>query len=143
MQATRLLTVIAMLIYGNVMPAQVKLPELKFPSANGSRAEPVKVKRIHGIVVDINGAVIPKVQVELQRDEGGKFVDVGSVFTDSLGRFDFSAPGGKYQLTFRGRAFREEVVHVETSEKGWPGFKLTLTLWARGDTLVMEGAALH
>jgi hypothetical protein len=115
--------------------AQVHLPELDFPSANGKHEQPIKVQTIRGIVVDENDAVIPNAQVEIHRVDGNQVVEVTKNATDSVGRFQYDAAKGKYRLTIRAKGFREEIVPLEISKKGWPGFKLTLTVARIIDTI--------
>jgi hypothetical protein len=107
--------------------AQDSLPERKLPSANGRR-KPIKVQRIYGIVMDVNDAVIPNVQVELRRKQSGKVLEIEKIATDHAGRFDLVASRGKYDVVFRANGFSDQIVPVQVSTKGWPGFKLTLVV---------------
>jgi Carboxypeptidase regulatory-like domain len=119
---------LSLLLLGLGATAQVRLPELDFPSANGKHEQPIKVKAIRGIVVDENDAVIPNAQVEIRRVNGDKVVEVAKSATDSVGRFQYDATKGNYQLNIRARGFRQETVPLEISKKGWPGFKVLLTV---------------
>jgi len=124
-----------LLLIGLGATAQVRLPELDFPSANGKHERPIKVKSIRGIVLDENDAVIPNAQVEIRRVGGDKVVDVTKSATDSVGRFQYDATKGRYQLTIRARGFREEAVPIEISKNGWPSFRVTLTVARIVDTI--------
>jgi hypothetical protein len=115
--------------------AQVHLPELDFPSANGKHEQPIKVQTVRGIVVDENDAVIPNAKVEIRRVDRDRIDEVAKSATDSVGRFRYDASKGRYQLTIRAKGFREEIVPLEISKKGWPGFKLTLTVARIIDTI--------
>ena len=124
-----------LLLIGFSTAAQVRLPELDFPSANEKHERPIRVKTIRGIVVDENNAVIPNAQVRIRRIDGDKVVEVAKSATDSVGRFRHDATEGRYQLNIRMRGFREETVSLEISKTGWPGFKVTLTLNKSIDTI--------
>jgi hypothetical protein len=131
----RKLGVSLLFLIGLGTTAQVRLPELDFPSANGKHEQPIRVKAIRGIVVDENDDVISNAQVEIRRVDGDKVVEVAKNVTDAVGRFQYDATRGRYQLTIRARGFREEAVPIEISKKGWPGFKLTLTVAKIIDTI--------
>ncbi len=107
--------------------AQVKPAETRFPSVNGAHQQPIMLKMIRGVIVDANGAVIPDAQVELQRLEGGKVEIATTTMTDYAGRFSLGTKLGRYQVVVRAKGFRKEIVPIEVSAKGWPGFTLKLT----------------
>jgi len=117
---------------------QSRLPELGFPSANEA-VNLIEVQRLHGIVVDANGGVVPKVLILVQQSKRKRTVEVASGTTDDTGRFDFGVVKGSYHVMFRMKGFRQEIVPITVSKKGGPGFKLTLTVSPIIDTIVVPG----
>jgi hypothetical protein len=111
-----------LLLIGLGATAQVRLPELDFPSANGKHERPMKVKSIRGILVDENDAVIPNPQVEIRRLTGDKVIEVAKNATDSVGRFQVDVPKGKYQGLFRANGFGQKIVPAKTSRIRMAGF---------------------
>ena len=114
------------LIASAVAAAQARPPEMDFPSANGKHEGTIKVQKIRGIVVDENGAVIAKVQIEVRPATGQDTVAVAKGWTDAEGRFQFDVSGGRYGVVFRMRGFKEETLPVLVSRRGAPGFKMAL-----------------
>jgi len=92
--------------------AQVRLPELDFPSANGKHEQPIRVRVIRGIVVDENDAVIRNAEVEIRRVDGDKVVEVTKSATDSLGRFRCDSSKGKYQLAIHASVFMKKLFRL-------------------------------
>jgi hypothetical protein len=80
------------------------------------------------VVVDENLAVIPKVKVKIQVPDDRGFRDIGSVETDSTGRFRFAAQHpGKFRLVFSGPVgFCPATIPVTSSKAGLRGIRLTL-----------------
>ncbi len=101
-----------------------------------SRASgPWNVQALHGVVVDQNLAVVPKLKVRLQVQDGQDFRDIGSGETDATGRFDFAPRhAGEYRLVFAGgHGLCPAAVLVKQSKSGFRGIRLTLPI-AASDT---------
>ena len=93
--------------------------------------KPVAVKRVRGIVMDTSWAVIPKLQVHLQREEQHAFRDYRASTTDSNGRFDFGRiPERRYRLLTKGdkpyAGFCEQSLPIEVTKRGWTAFSMRL-----------------
>ncbi len=104
--------------------SQEKLPELGFPIAK--EAQSTKVSGIRGIVVDENGALIPKAELILRRVWRGHTLEIARIETDAEGRFQLIASKGKYEVEVRRWGFKEERIPIEVSHKGAPGFRVEM-----------------
>lgn len=93
---------------------------------------PQEIQELRGVVVDENLAVIPRVKVNLQVLDGQAFRDIGSIETDSTGRFGFAAQHlGKYRLVFSGpTGLCPATIPVTYSNAGLKGIRLTLPVAA-------------
>jgi len=96
---------------------------------------PEDVKELRGVVIDENLAVVPKVKVLLQIQEGDKFRDVATVDTDSIGRFSFASHRqGKYRLVFSNfKGLCRAQIPISYTSKGLRGMRLILPI-AASDT---------
>ncbi|HWX92212.1 MAG TPA: carboxypeptidase-like regulatory domain-containing protein [Terriglobales bacterium] len=119
---------LAMMAATTVASAQEPLPEFGFPVANPKQEKAVEVRRIRGIVVDENGAVIPKAKVVLRKGKPERIVAMAHHQTDSVGRFQFNAPKGRYEAVVDKMGLKQQFVPVAISSKGAPGFKVVMTV---------------
>ena len=103
---------------------QEQLPELGFPIANATQT--TRVRTVRGVVVEEQGALIPKAEIALQRVRAGRTVGIAKTETDSEGRFQLSLAKGRYQVVVRGLGFKDERLPIEITPKGMAGFKVEM-----------------
>ena len=108
--------------------SQETLPELGFPVAKSTKSGAIKVRGIHGIVVDENEAVIPKADVIVRRKAGDHAQEVARDKSDAMGRFRMNVPKGKYDVAISRLGFRQETVSVDVRPDGRLGFKVVMTV---------------
>ena len=113
-----------LLIATNFARPQERLPELVFPIANATQT--TRVRTVRGIVVEEQGAVIPKAEIALQRVRAGRTVGIAKTETDSEGRFQLSVAKGRYQVVVRALGFKDERLPIEISPNGMAGFKVEM-----------------
>ena len=95
--------------------------------------------RVHGVVADASGGVLPGVSVAATSSDGR----VVATVTNEAGRYLFSAlPAGTITLTFQLEGFSEASLQVDV--KGGADLAIApqrLTLAPRSETVVVEGKA--
>jgi hypothetical protein len=104
------------------------LPELGFPIAKENQI--TRVASICGIVVDENGALIPKAEVILRRVKGGHTVEIARVETGPEERFQLSASSNRYEVDVHRLGFKEQRIPIQVSRKGAPGFRVQMVVQA-------------
>lgn len=67
--------------------------------------EPIPVQRLHGVILDSTGAVVPGVKVHITPESVRGFNEA-DVVSDSVGGFEAAAPEGRYLLTLDAMARR-------------------------------------
>jgi hypothetical protein len=100
------------------------------PQSPARRPQPVR--ELRGVVVDQNGALVPKVKVRLQVSNSEGFREVAVTESGATGRFSFeSQRAGEYRLVFTApMGFCPAEIPVTYSKAGMKGIRLTLPIEA-------------